>query len=371
MKSKRGFTLIEIIICVALIAIIGTASFFGVKAINKKIRVKELKQISEKALAAAEVFLETDTESYNQLHKNQNGVIIPLKMLVNKGLLSLDNTDLTMDKIEDEYVMTMLSGSPGSSGCVDVRSVTSWDESMNQPIYICTKSDGSSSITTINASEIGNVNTASKEPFIYSGPYPNNYVMYNGKGPYRIYYIDVDDSLVLVTGTSGFDNVFNGKTDTLTGYISSNYPDEGRRYVEYYVGPGNFNFNVGSTTDNTEKGITRQDLYNVCFSSGSSGNLVSTYTSNRGYASDGFPYASTTTYNYGNSGNAGSCWFWSYGFSYYGPYSNSSGTSSYYQVYGQRNYSNAYKKIRLDKCMKITSGTGTVYEPFQISDAAC
>ena len=72
MKSKKGFTLIEIIICVALIAIIGTAGFFGVKAINKKIRVKELKQISEKALLAAEVFLETDTESYNQLYKNHN-----------------------------------------------------------------------------------------------------------------------------------------------------------------------------------------------------------------------------------------------------------------------------------------------------------
>ena len=61
--NKRGFTLIEIIICLVLIVGIGTASIFGIRTINNNITRKELTEIQDKIYEAVNIYIETKAES--------------------------------------------------------------------------------------------------------------------------------------------------------------------------------------------------------------------------------------------------------------------------------------------------------------------
>ena len=47
-----------------------------------------------------DLYIETNKETYNQLYEKNNGVVIPLNVLVDEGLLSLENTDLKKSDIE-------------------------------------------------------------------------------------------------------------------------------------------------------------------------------------------------------------------------------------------------------------------------------
>ena len=201
MKNKKGFTLIEIIICISLIVIIGTASFFGVKTIKKNITVDRLEKINDKILAAAEIYIETNKETYDQLHKKKNGVVIPLNVLVNEGLLSLENTDLKQTDIEDEYVITALTSSTPSStsDCIDIRTSTSWMNTSSAPIYICTDSNGNyTNIQTISIEDLGNQSRLSRDTYYFRGVNANNWIKINDKYS-RILSITPEDSMTLYT----------------------------------------------------------------------------------------------------------------------------------------------------------------------------
>ncbi len=57
MKNKKGFTLIEIIICVGMLAVIAVGSIVGINLVNKNLTVKELNQITNKAIQAHKYIL--------------------------------------------------------------------------------------------------------------------------------------------------------------------------------------------------------------------------------------------------------------------------------------------------------------------------
>ena len=85
---KKGFTLIEIIVCLSLVTIIGVFSFFGVRLVNNNIRINKLSQITDKAIQAAQVYIETNKEASSQLYREKNGVVVPLNVLVNEGFIA-------------------------------------------------------------------------------------------------------------------------------------------------------------------------------------------------------------------------------------------------------------------------------------------
>lgn len=211
---KKGFTLIEIIVCIAFISVIGVGSFIGIKIVDKKILKDKLDQITDQAIQAAQIYLETNNVAYNQLYNNQNGVSLPLKLLVNEGLLDISNTKLDDSDLENQYVVTFLGGSGSSENCEQITTTTSW--SNNQPIYLCMRSDGTSNLTTIDPSKYSNRTKAIQEPYYFKGAGVHNYVKY-GDNKYRIYYIDTDDTLVLYSESS-FGTTFNGKTLPITTY---------------------------------------------------------------------------------------------------------------------------------------------------------
>lgn len=211
---KKGFTLIEIIVCIALISVIGVGSFIGIKIVDKKILKDKLDQITDQAIQAAQIYLETNNVAYNQLYNNQNGVSLPLKLLVNEGLLDISNTKLDDSDLENQYVVTFLGGSGSSENCEQITTTTSW--SNNQPIYLCMRSDGTSNLATIDPSKYSNRTKAIQEPYYFKGAGVHNYVKY-GDNMYRIYYIDTDDTLVLYSESS-FGATFNGKTLPIANY---------------------------------------------------------------------------------------------------------------------------------------------------------
>ena len=223
--KKRGFTLIEIIICILLLAVIGTASLMGIRLINKNIKIDKLEKITDRVLKAAEIYIETNKETYNQLYKKKNGVVIPLNVLVNEGLLDLSGTTLEKKDIKDEYVISALATTTptsSSSGCVDITTNASWNLSSDNPIYICTNtsSTGGGGTGSSGGSGAGNSiiiggNTSNAESTkgerTYITNYTRNYISYNSK-TYRLLYIDYDDSLVLYTTESTFGDAFNNIT---------------------------------------------------------------------------------------------------------------------------------------------------------------
>ena len=211
---KKGFTLVEIIICISLLVVIGVGSFISIRVISKKQLIDKLNMISDKASEAAQVYIETNKSASNQLYNNKNGVSLPLQLLVNEGLLSLKGTKLTENDIKNQYVVTFLGGTGSTENCEPITSVNSW--SNNQPIYLCMTSDGSgSNLAIIDPSTSSNMIKASKEPFYFKGSDPNNYIKVKKSDESevmaRILFVDTDDSIVIYYNDSRSFSFKNGK----------------------------------------------------------------------------------------------------------------------------------------------------------------
>lgn len=202
--NKKGFTLVEIVVCISLLVIIGVGSFVGIRLVDKHIKITKLQQMSDKILQAANVYLETDKEANKELYTNKNGVIIPVRKLVNEGLIDVGNINLN-DKTD--YVIALLGSEDSNSKCTGVYTATEWDLGSGKTIYICTDSKGNSNLATIDPTKYGNKTYVSNEPYYFKGLDPNNWVEIEGQvnnwnraRDFRIVYVDRDDTIIVVAG---------------------------------------------------------------------------------------------------------------------------------------------------------------------------
>lgn len=240
--KRKGFTLIETIICISLVVLIGVGSFVGIRFVSNNIKISRLEQITDKAIQAAQVYIETNKESYNQLYSNKNGVVLPLNLLVNEGLLSLDNTDLKKNEYENEYIVTMLQ-TPSDTNCIDISSQASWNLSKSKPFYICNNSteyddteirnkisDLETKINKIN--DRNNISYVQDTSYYFKGPNPDNYLSYNGT-TYRIFKVDTDDSLYVVGPTTSSFKLRAGTTAVDFGNVGRHWWHWGDAIPEY------------------------------------------------------------------------------------------------------------------------------------------
>ncbi len=227
MKNNKGFTIIEIIICISLLVVIGVGSFISIRVVNNKIKNDKLEKIQDRIMNAVEVYIDNNKTVKNQLYDNRNGVVIPLNTLQNEGLIDLKGI---INKKDDDYVVAVL-GNEKPGECISPYIKGSWQiNSSTSPIYICTNSDGSgSNLATIDPSTSSNRIKASQEPYYFKGAGARNYVKY-GEKLYRIYYIDTDDTLILYS-TESFGNTFNGKILPISSYSVGARANGGRDYV--------------------------------------------------------------------------------------------------------------------------------------------
>ena len=59
MKNKKGFTLIEIIICIGVLALIGTVSFVGINKTLNANKITSLSQVEDDILSALNIYRNT------------------------------------------------------------------------------------------------------------------------------------------------------------------------------------------------------------------------------------------------------------------------------------------------------------------------
>jgi len=143
---KKGFTLIEIIICIIFVSIICTLFTFISININKT--DKNIDDITKKILDAATVYVNVakDDEGNNFLHEvvsGNLGVQIPLTVLVNEGYIEKSITQELYElkgvkKTDNEsyYVLFVNGNSENYCDKTEITTIASW-MSEDSPIYLC------------------------------------------------------------------------------------------------------------------------------------------------------------------------------------------------------------------------------------------
>lgn len=96
MKSK-GFTLIEIIVSVALLAAVGITIGVNISGMFKAQEEREIKSFNEKLEAAADIYLYRNPEMQEQVFL-ENDVTIRVAQLINEGLITAKLKDPSTDK---------------------------------------------------------------------------------------------------------------------------------------------------------------------------------------------------------------------------------------------------------------------------------
>ena len=330
--KKKGFTLVEIIVVIALIAFIGTISFFGIRLVSKNIKVSKLEQIEDKIFEAVSVYIETNKEAKTNLYNSKNGIYVPLNVLQNEGLI--DFQDIKINK--NDYVLTMLGSPNKGSECIDTTTIGSWDDG-NKTIYLCATASGTTNIQMVGG-QADNISKIERERYYFiprtsdfsareGVGQPPNYVKYNDNGPYRILYIDTDDSLILIA--DDFGSVFTG----LTQPIATNLINHGGDFTRF--SEWEYSCEDISNESVINEGITKVSCCDAYHSSNYKG------TDDQGYHWFEYPKI--------QHGGVGS----NTGFK-----CESSGTTPLY-------------KVRLKTCMKIISGTGRKDTPYIIDDSTC
>lgn len=139
--KKKGFTLIEIIVCIVIISLIAVGSFVGIKIIQNKDNDK----INEIILNAASVYSETNKDKYgltilNAVTDYAKGVKIPLTTLVDEGYLEQKYVDEIEEKYtksssnESFYVLLAEVNNYCESGA---EFILSWTMIEDTPIFLC------------------------------------------------------------------------------------------------------------------------------------------------------------------------------------------------------------------------------------------
>ena len=146
--KKRGFTLIEIIVCIALLGLI----VIGGTILTIKNKNNNLEKVTKSILESAQVYLEMEMDEKGNTYKDGlllggTAVSIPLKELVNTGYIK-DDTIKTLEKngvsnAKNNYVLAaVFSGTVAE--CDNDQSViefkASWDDelkNLTEPLYIC------------------------------------------------------------------------------------------------------------------------------------------------------------------------------------------------------------------------------------------
>ena len=115
MKNKKGFTLVEIIVVIALIAVI--VGIFIVNLVGKNDPKENNKDMVKQILSAADAYVSANKSEIEKLYEGYNFVDITIGDLKNNGLLSEDISNKeTSEKYKDEEVVRVtINGSTGAT----------------------------------------------------------------------------------------------------------------------------------------------------------------------------------------------------------------------------------------------------------------
>ena len=166
--KKKGFTLIEIIICVVLLTLITTTSVITINSARKNDSVRKLQNVTDNLTNALKVYIELNSEIEENLILNTKAAVVTLETLKNEGLIE-ENIINPSTGTEFDYkksYFTLLEGTSGeiplageSYDCnldlVGIEVITSWNLNnlnTNDVIYICPRKDYKADIDSLKTS---------------------------------------------------------------------------------------------------------------------------------------------------------------------------------------------------------------------------
>lgn len=166
-KRIKGFTLIEIIVCIIIMTIIGTGSTVGITYVKNKNEIKEYHNVNKKLLNALEVYLAQNEEIEKNIMLNTKAAVVTLDVLKNEGLIE-DNIYNPTTKEKFDYkksYFTLLEGTvtPENTtnpyecinNMVGIDVITSWDLNnidSSDIVYICPRKDWTNEIENLQNS---------------------------------------------------------------------------------------------------------------------------------------------------------------------------------------------------------------------------
>jgi prepilin-type N-terminal cleavage/methylation domain-containing protein len=102
-NKKKGFTLVELIISITLLALIGLSIGISLTKVSKSREKDSEDVVINKVKSAADVYLSTNTEEMNKLYTSNSYLIIKVSELKSAGLLDENLTDPTTgDTLSDD-----------------------------------------------------------------------------------------------------------------------------------------------------------------------------------------------------------------------------------------------------------------------------
>ena len=106
MKNKKGFTLVELLIVIALIAGITALAVSGIKTINKNQKEIQWESVKNEILTAGKQFFNSNKYYLEQLNKENIGYV-SIKTLVEKGYLGKVVNPVTNTRIDGCSIVTI------------------------------------------------------------------------------------------------------------------------------------------------------------------------------------------------------------------------------------------------------------------------
>lgn len=400
MKNKKGFTLVEIIVCITVIVLITTISFVSKNYLKKKQINDLLIEMQSKIYEAVNVYLETKDVVNTNLYDNGNAVVIPLNVLVKEGYIDLNNLN-----VDNHYVLSVLGSTVKESSCIDTTLVGSWEKENDTIIYLCTNveiplneinskfteletriTNIENILNTLNSNNIKKSDLTNVDGYYYAqGANPNNYVKIKNNGYESIWRIvSISNDNIVLIGTeekllvaykdyfslSLYNNVlreFGEDSDKPLNinYINDTYIERTKYYWEFSYDAGHGGVDIAYFSKEYNSYLGLPNYSNLINSKSIDGSylikILETYNAYIGYSSTN-----------GNDGKIAK-------------FDNSSGVD--YDLYGPRMYfdgniysnKNVMPLITLKKCVNIKKDTscsnknksGSENCPFSLDYSSC
>lgn len=116
MKNKKGFTLTELLVCIALLSIIGGIIIYNMANISKTNKETEYKRYVATIKASANVYADLNPDAFNELYSNKAYVVITIEELIKSGLIdaNIKNPYTNQTPAMNEELITYLDPETGS-----------------------------------------------------------------------------------------------------------------------------------------------------------------------------------------------------------------------------------------------------------------
>lgn len=86
-RAKKGFTLVELLVTIVLLAVIGTVVIYNMVSVSNKSKEADYERFIASVKSAASVYADTNPDAFNELYVDKAYVYIKVGTLIEEGLL--------------------------------------------------------------------------------------------------------------------------------------------------------------------------------------------------------------------------------------------------------------------------------------------